>query len=89
MGRISMDPTMALRRGESGVMIVDGRETMGQKVGRLDMNTIVATAELMIDLRDHEILLTATVGGGLVLPCPHHVVLVNIYSTTLPSLASL
>jgi hypothetical protein len=62
---------MVPRIEESGMIAEDGRGTMGEGVGRLDMNMIVR--DLMIDLPDLEILLTTIVDGGLVPRLPHHV----------------
>lgn len=71
-----------INRGSGVVIVEGGSETMEHEVGRLDMTMIAVTADIeqMTDFR--ETLLNATVGGGLVLQSPHHVVLVSIQSST-------
>jgi hypothetical protein len=66
---------------ENGLIAEDGRRSMGDGVGRLEMNMIIVTVDrdlLMTDLPDPEILLTTIVCGGLVPRFPHHVVQVSV-----------
>lgn len=64
-----------LEREGSGV---DGRERREEGAGTLDM-TVIVHIDIMTDLQDHEILPTATTGGGPGLQYPQHVVVVRSY----------
>jgi hypothetical protein len=81
LGETIMALTTALRKEGNGVMIGEpGNERREGEVGRLDTIMIVVTVhiDLMRDLRGRGTHLTAAVGGGLVLQCLQHVVLVLI-----------